>query len=1255
MAGPARSFSRPSAATLGVAGFAIAYFGLTWFSSLFVHEPEGIAGIWPASGAALVAMLVTEKRRWPVFAAIVVAANMVTNTMADMALPAAFGFSLVNAAEPLGVAAVLTAGGRAFRLDRSQDVLRFMSTVLLGAAAAAVAGASLAVLAFDAPWASAWRQWLVADALGMTVAAPVLGALPLSRLRWPGWRPLAEPLAVLFATALVTLSVFRGQGAPDLVSAWPYMVFPLLVYAAMRLSPPGAALVVLEVALITVLATLADHGPFAQTGMAAAEQILNMQLFLSLAVLSTLLVSAVTGERTSALAELAEAERRTRLILDTAQQAFVSVDAEDRIVDWNPMAEEVFGWKRDEILGRTVAETVVAEHRRPGYRRAFAGVLGAGDSARGSLRGEMMCMHRDGHEFPVELTGSPLETSAGWRMNSFVSDISDRKRAEDELRASETRFRALATQAPGGIYETQTDGRCTFASTRWCEVAGLTAEEALGYGWAKALHPDDLPAVVSGWQEARESERDSSLEYRIVRPSGEVRWVNGTATPVKDEDGTVTGFIGVALDVTERKRTETDVRLAGEIAANMAEGVCLVRLSDDRIVFANRRFEQIFGYETGELIGRRVDVLNAPGAEDPAETAAEIQTQVAQRGYWHGDIHNVRKDGTAFWTQGNVSTFDHPEHGAVSVAIQWDVTEQKQAQAEARDAEERFRSAFEESPIGVALASLDGRFVQVNRSLAEMVGYSVEDLEGRDFAAIGHPDDIGRDEQALAELVSGGLQSHNSETRFVHASGHPVSVALSLNLIRNSDGEPSHLLAQMQDVTDRKRYEQKLQHMADHDPLTGLLNRRSFERELTAHVARSGRYGAEGALLMLDIDNFKYVNDTLGHNAGDAIIVRVAQALRTALRESDVVARLGGDEFAVLLPKADIPAARVVVDSLLDAVRGQSDSASKLGPRGLSASVGVAIVTDTDGLTGEDLLVNADLAMYDAKEAGRDRMAVYSSEERNEARMKGRVTWVQRIRSALEEDRFSLLAQPIVDLSTGRDTQYELLLRMRNERGDLIPPGAFLYIAERLDLVQDIDRWVAGRAIDMLAERERAGTPLTLEVNLSGRSIGDADLLSFIEGRLADTGIDASRLIFEVTETAAVSNIATARDFAEHLSEMGCRFALDDFGAGFGSFYYLKHLPFDILKIDGEFVRNCRTSLTDRLVIGAVVEIAKGLGKETIGEFVGDDETVRLLTRLGVDYGQGFHLGEPAPVELLLPSGGTQVQAPRDRPEIRSR
>jgi EAL domain-containing protein (putative c-di-GMP-specific phosphodiesterase class I) len=305
-------------------------------------------------------------------------------------------------------------------------------------------------------------------------------------------------------------------------------------------------------------------------------------------------------------------------------------------------------------------------------------------------------------------------------------------------------------------------------------------------------------------------------------------------------------------------------------------------------------------------------------------------------------------------------------------------------------------------------------------------------------------------------------------------------------------------------------------------------------------------------------------------------------------------------------------------------------------PRTITASLGVAMIADEEGLAAEDVMVNADLAMYDAKEAGRDRVAAYSTDEYAQARMRGRVTWLERIRGALEEDRFTLLAQPIVDLTTRRPLQHELLLRMRSETGDLIPPGAFLYIAERLNLVQEIDRWVVRSAIAMLERYEREGRPLTFEVNLSGRSLGDAALFELIVAELGRSGIPPERLIFEVTETAAVANMSAARSFGERLSELGCRFALDDFGAGFGSFYYLKHLPFDFLKIDGEFVRNCAVSHTDRLLIRAVVEIARGMGKKTVAEIVGDDETVDLLSRLGVDYGQGYHLGRPGDVEEVI-------------------
>ncbi len=419
--------------------------------------------------------------------------------------------------------------------------------------------------------------------------------------------------------------------------------------------------------------------------------------------------------------------------------------------------------------------------------------------------------------------------------------------------------------------------------------------------------------------------------------------------------------------------------------------------------------------------------------------------------------------------------------------------------------------------------------------------------------------------------------------------------------------------------------------MADHDPLTGLLNRRKFEAELERHVQGIKRYGAEGALLMLDIDHFKAVNDTLGHNAGDELIVSIAGALRNRLRSSDVLSRLGGDEFAALLPKADAAEARQVAGDLVGAVRENAALLSGERHKNITTSVGVAMFDEREDLSGEVILIEADLAMYDAKEAGRDRYGFYAPGQRA-SRTQAQITWVARIEAALQEGRLVLAAQPILDLRSGEVGKYELLVRMLDDHDELIPPGAFLYIAERFGMIAKIDEWVATRAIELLGSRPA----LRLAVNISGRSLGDQALLATLDERLSASRIDPTHLIFEVTETAAVANVTHAQAFAQRLREHGCRLALDDFGAGFGSFYYLKHLPFDYVKIDGEFVQHATSGRIDKLVIEAVVGIAKGLGKETIAEFVIDEQTRRVVEALGVDYAQGYHVGRPGPVERLL-------------------
>jgi diguanylate cyclase (GGDEF)-like protein len=441
----------------------------------------------------------------------------------------------------------------------------------------------------------------------------------------------------------------------------------------------------------------------------------------------------------------------------------------------------------------------------------------------------------------------------------------------------------------------------------------------------------------------------------------------------------------------------------------------------------------------------------------------------------------------------------------------------------------------------------------------------------------------------------------------------------------------------VEEANARRRYESELRHMADHDPLTGLLNRRAYERSLKEHLERGERYGHAGAVMVLDLDSFKEVNDTLGHRAGDELIVRVAGALASRLRESDTLARLGGDEFAILTPTGERADAEQLAESLLEVVRNERAARGPGGrERPVTASIGVAPLEGAEQLNAEEALINADLAMYDAKEAGRDRSVTYGGASRGQAHIEARLEWAERIRAALDEDRLVLHAQPVVETATGRTTQHELLVRMIDAHGDLIPPGSFLPIAERFGLIREIDLWVVTRAIRMLGEHREQGRRPVVEINLSAHSLEDAQLALQIGRELRAAGVAATQLIFEVTETTAIGNIAAARTFAERLGELGCRFALDDFGAGFGSFYYLKHLPFDFIKIDGEFVRNCTADQTDRLVIGAVVELARGMGKRTIAEFVGDEETLTVLRELGIDYVQGFHLGQPAPLENWL-------------------
>ncbi|MGZ4230037.1 MAG: putative bifunctional diguanylate cyclase/phosphodiesterase [Solirubrobacteraceae bacterium] len=525
--------------------------------------------------------------------------------------------------------------------------------------------------------------------------------------------------------------------------------------------------------------------------------------------------------------------------------------------------------------------------------------------------------------------------------------------------------------------------------------------------------------------------------------------------------------------------------------------------------------------------------------------------------------------------------------------------------------------------------SQTGAITSWNRAAERLYGYTAEEAIGGNVSMI-EPSDRKGEQLEILRRVFAGETVDQLETERVRKDGRTITVSLTISPVRDSDNEIVSVAVIARDITEQKQDEDRLRHLAEHDQLTGLFNRRRFDHELKRELAKAGRYHSHSAVLSVDIDNFKAINDSAGHAAGDAVLAEVADVLRTRFRSTDVVARLGGDEFGVLVTAVGIEEAQAAADDLLGTIRARPAMYGGM-PFRITASIGVTAF-QSDDVTASGVIVNADLAMYAAKAAGRDRVVVYTPDEARKARAMAKLTWSQRIQDALERDRFVLHLQPILELASGKVRHGELLLRMRGDRGKLIAPGAFLPAAERFGLIHAIDRWVVQEAIRMIAGAAPGQAP-RLGVNLSGESVvGDPELLSMIERELDKAAVDPAKLIFEITETAAIANMAEATRFAHGLTDLGCSLALDDFGTGFGSFYYLKHLPVRYVKLDGEFIHNLPRNPIDEHMVRAIVGVAHGLGIQTVAESVADDETIEMLHQHGVDFAQGFHIGRPAPV-----------------------
>ena len=571
--------------------------------------------------------------------------------------------------------------------------------------------------------------------------------------------------------------------------------------------------------------------------------------------------------------------------------------------------------------------------------------------------------------------------------------------------------------------------------------------------------------------------------------------------------------------------------------------------------------------------------------------------------------------------------FDSGGRPARLVGTIEDVTEE----LEAHSAHELLSNLVESSDDAILTKDRDGKITSWNAGAETLYGYSAAEALGRPVSIL-EPPELSGTQDEITRKVFAGESVDRIETERVRNDGRRITVSLTVSPVRDASGRVVLASIIARDVTERKRYEARLRYLADHDQLTGLINRRRFEEDLKRELARAGRHHSLGAVLSIDIDNLKSINDSAGHSAGDTVLVEVARVLKARFRAADVVARVGGDEFSVLLVQVTPEQARSAAFDLRAAVG--SSCRPMYGGRLLRVTVSIGVAAfESDDATSAEVLVNADLAMYAAKAAGGDRVVLYSRREAERARALTRQPWSERIRDALGRDRFVLHFQPILDLRTDTLSHGEFLLRMCGDRGNLIPPGAFLPVAERQGLIHEVDRWVVRHAIELIASSGGGLGPVG--VNLSGDSIArDPELLRIIKEELSRTDVQPSKLIFEVTETAAIANMPEASNFAAGLRTLGCSLALDDFGTGFGSFYYLKHLPVGYVKLDGEFIKNLPRSPVDGHVVRAIVGVARALGIKTVAESVTDAETIDLLRKHGVDYAQGFYVGPPAPLPM---------------------
>ena len=698
-------------------------------------------------------------------------------------------------------------------------------------------------------------------------------------------------------------------------------------------------------------------------------------------------------------------------------------------------------------------------------------------------------------------------------------------------------------------------------------------------------------------------------------------------------------FIVFIQDITERIQQqqelwESEARFQ-QIAEATEDVFIITDLKTWKVLYASPAYEKIWERPVQDLYD---DVVQWDEAVHPDDRLRiqEAWKRMVDQGDRYEEIYRVlRPDGSLRWVRSRRYPI-RDERGQVNhvTGIIQDITEEKLAEEALQSSEERFRALYDNNPNMLLTIDETGIVLSINQFGIDQLGYSKDQLVGKPMVNIIYEEDRSSAQECLKQCFAELDKVHNWELRKIRQDGSDMWMRETVRVVNDIDGKPTALIVS-EDITETRQLSEQLSFQASHDDLTGLVNRREFERRAERLLVTVKQDKSEHALCFMDLDQFKVVNDTCGHIAGDELLRQLSTVLQNEVRHRDTLARLGGDEFGILMEHCSLDGAQRVATSLLMAIQDYQFSWEGHSFR-VGVSMGlVPLTASTPNLT--ELLKNADIACYMAKDKGRNRVHVYHGEDSEIAQRHGEMQWVTRISQALEEDRFCLYAQIIVPLDGSPHKHYELLIRMIDEKGEIIPPGAFLPATERYNLISKIDRWVIEHAFRLLVAHPRFLDQIDcIAINLSGQSLADEEFKEYVMKQLQDTGMEGEKICFEITETAAISNLNMATKFISALKGLGCRFSLDDFGSGLSSFGYLKNLQVDYLKIDGMFVKDIVEDPIDHAMVKSINEIGQVMGMKTIAEFVENDEIKGMLREIGVNYAQGYGIGKPQPLDELL-------------------